>query len=158
MIANSAPTSAPTSGAGIGATCSWSVIRARSKVSREMTRHWFEGGPEPAVFSEAGNLIGSPGFRIRSSASFASAVYSGIFCLLALRHAQDWRRRENIQLQQLQDHHVFPQAYLKRHGLTRKPDLNTIANRTLISDETNGLIKDTAPAEYLVDTNVFPVG
>jgi len=136
-----------------------SAVESKSRKDYlEMTRHWFEGGPEPAVFGEARNLIGSPGYRIRSSASFASAVYSGIFCLLALKHAQDWRRREDIQLQQLQDHHVFPQAYLKRHGLTRKPDVNTIANRTLISDETNGLIKDRAPAEYLADTNVFPLG
>jgi hypothetical protein len=136
-----------------------SAVESKSRKDYlEMTRHWFDGAPEPAVFGEASSLIGSPGYRIRSSASFASAVYSGVFCLLALRHAQDWRRRENIQLQQLQDHHVFPQADLRRHGLTRRADVNTIANRTLISDETNGLIKDTAPAEYLVGTNVFPVG
>jgi len=136
-----------------------SAVESKSRKDYlEMTKHWFEGGPEPDVFSEARNLLGSPGYRVRGSASFASAVYSGVFCILALRMAQDWRRRESIQLQQLQDHHIFPQAFLKRHGLTRGPDVNTIANRTLISDETNGRIKDRAPAGYLVDADVFPTG
>lgn len=57
-----------------------------------MTRHWFEDGPEPEVFREAADGIGAPGFRIRDSASYASARYSGAFCLLALRNARDWRR------------------------------------------------------------------
>jgi hypothetical protein len=85
-------------------------------------------------------------------------VYSGVFCLLALRSARDWRRGEDIQLQALQDHHIFPQAYLRRHDINKRIDVNSIANRTLISDETNGRIKDTAPADYLVDAAIFPSG
>jgi hypothetical protein len=103
-------------------------------------------------------LIGAPGFRIRDSASYASARYSGVFCLLALRSARDWRRGEDIRLQELQDHHIFPKAYLKRHGITKRVDVNTIANRTLISNETNNKIKDKAPADYLNDADVFPSG
>jgi hypothetical protein len=123
-----------------------------------MTRHWFDGKPEPEVFREAQNWIGAPGFRIRGSASYASAVYSGVFCLLALRNARDWRRGEDIRLRELQDHHIFPQASLKRHKITKRVDVNTIANRTLISDETNGKIKDKAPAAYLRDPSIFPSG
>jgi hypothetical protein len=110
------------------------------------------------VLAEARDWIGAPGYRIRGSASYASAVYSGVFCLLALRGARDWRRGEAIQLQELQDHHIFPQAYLKRHGLTKKADLNTIANRTLISNETNAKICDKPPASYVVDPEIFPSG
>jgi hypothetical protein len=122
-----------------------SAVESKSRKDyAEMTRHWFDDGPEPDVFQEAQNLIGSPGFRIRTSASYASAVYSGVFCLLAIRNARDWRRGENIQLQELQDHHIMPQAFLKRHGVTRRVTVNSIANRTLISDETNGKIKDKA--------------
>ena len=112
-----------------------SAVESKSRKDYlEMTRHWFDGGPEPEVFREAQNWIGAPGFRIRGSASYASAVYSGVFCLLALRNARDWRRGEDIRLQELQDHHIFPQAYLKRHGITKRVDVNTIANRTLISE------------------------
>lgn len=136
-----------------------SAVESKSRKDYlEMTRHWFEGGPEPDVFREAQSLIGSSGFRVRGSASYASAVYSGVFCLLALRNARDWRRAEDIRLQDLQDHHIFPQAYLRRHGVTKKVDVNTIANRTLISNETNGRIKDKAPADYANDPSILPPG
>jgi hypothetical protein len=108
------------------------------------------------VFQDAKRWIGAPGFRIHGSASNASAVYCGVFCLLAINNARDWRRGEDILLQELQDHHVVPQAYLRRHAITKRVDVNTIANRTLISDETNGRIKDKAPADYLVDPTIFP--
>jgi hypothetical protein len=133
-----------------------SAVESKSRKDyAEMTRHWFEDGPEPEVFRDAENLIGTPGFRIRGSASYASAVYSGMFCILAIGNAQDWRRGEDIQLQELQDHHIFPQAYLKRHSISKRVDVNTIANRTLISNETNGKIKDKAPATYLNDDNIL---
>lgn len=136
-----------------------SAVESKSRKDYlEMTRHWLEAGPEPDVFHEAQNWIGAPGFRIRGSASFASAVYSGVFCLLAIRNARDWRRGEDIRLQELQDHHIFPQAYLKRHGITKRVDVNTIANRTLISNETNSKITDKAPEDYLRDRAIVPSG
>jgi hypothetical protein len=124
----------------------------------EMTRHWFANSSEPDVFREAQSRIGVSTFGVRGSASYASAVYSGVFCLLALRNARDWRRGEDIRLQELQDHHIFPRAYLKRKGIEKKIDVNTIANRTLISNETNNKIKDKAPADYLSDPDIFPSG
>lgn len=135
-----------------------SAIESKSRRDyAEMLDHWTQGGPEPSVFTEARNLIAAPG-TIRDSASFASAVYSGIFCRLAIRGARDWRRGESIQLQELQDHHIFPRDYLKRHGITKQTHVNTILNRTLISDETNGRIRNKAPAEYLTDKKIFPSG
>jgi len=136
-----------------------SAVESKSRKDYvEMTRYWLEDGPAPELFREAADLIGAPGFRIRDSASYASARYSGVFCLLALRSARDWRRGEDIRLQELQDHHIFPKAYLKRYDITKRVDVNTIANRTLISNETNGKIKDKAPAEYLNDEGIFPSG
>jgi hypothetical protein len=136
-----------------------SAVESKSRKDfAEFTAHWFDGAAPPAVLDEARTLIGASSFRVRGSASYASAVYSGVFCLLALRNAKDWRRGEEIRLQELQDHHVFPQAYLKRHGIDRKAELNTIANRTLISNETNGKIKDKAPADYMISDEIFPPG
>ena len=136
-----------------------SAVESKSRKDYlEMTRHWFEGGPEPEFFARP-ELDRCAGFRIRSSASYASAVYSGVFCLLALHNARDWRRGEDIRLQELQDHHIFPQAYLERHDITKRVDVNTIANRTLISNETNGRSKDKAPAEPTsADPAIFPSG
>ena len=136
-----------------------SAIESKSRKDySEMMRYWLEGGSEPALFAEARTAIGSPGYRISTSASYASAVYSGVFCLLARRHAQDWRLKESIELQKLEDHHIFPRAYLTRKGLTKKTEINTIVNRTLLSNETNQLIKDRAPAFYVVDPKIFPHG
>jgi len=135
-----------------------SAVESKSRKDyAELLAYWMEGKPAPSVFKEAEARIGFEGYRIRDSASYASAVYSGVFCLLALRGARDWRRGENIQLQDLQDHHIFPRAYLKRHGLTKRTEVNSIVNRTLISDETNAKIKDKAPGDYIGSADVFPL-
>ncbi|MGD0919121.1 MAG: DUF262 domain-containing protein [Thermodesulfobacteriota bacterium] len=136
-----------------------SAVESKSRKDyAELLGHWIDGAPEPAIFAEARARIGTEGYTVRDSASSSSTVYSGIFCLLALNGARDWRRGESISLQDLQDHHVYPHAYLKRHGLTNKVETNNIVNRTLISDETNGKIHDKAPAEYIKSKEIFPSG
>ena len=100
---------------------------------------------------DAKGLCPSPFPKKTIRPSQASAVYSGGFCLLALRGARDWRRGESIQLQDLEDHHIFPCDYLRNHGMEKRAVVNSIANRTLISDETNGKIKSKAPADYLAN-------
>ena len=136
-----------------------SAVESKSRKDyAEFTRRWFKDGPPPSVFAEAQAVIGSDGFTVRESASFASAVYSGIFCLLALRGARDWRRVEAIELQNLEDHHIYPRAYLKRHEITTRLAVNSVANRTLISDETNRLIRDRAPGDYVRNGDIFPTG
>lgn len=139
-----------------------SAVESKSRKDyTELLAHWKSGGSPPAVFAEASARIGADGYSVRDSASFASAVYSGVFCLLAIRGARDWRLGEEIELQKLEDHHIFPQAYLKRHGYRARQDksaINSIVNRTLLSATTNGLIKDGAPADYLISSTVFPSG
>ncbi|MBS2031505.1 MAG: DUF262 domain-containing protein [Deltaproteobacteria bacterium] len=136
-----------------------SAVESKSRKDyQEMLRLWSGESGTPSVFSEAQSRIGSSGFTVRHSASHASAIYCGVFCLLAARGARDWSRAESIQLQQLEDHHIFPKAYLKRSALKARIDVNSIVNRTLISDETNRKILDQPPAEYVSDTDVFPKG
>ena len=135
-----------------------SAVESKSRKDwTEMNEYWTSKAL-PSVFVEAQTRIGAEGFSVADSASNASAVYSGVFCLLAQRGARDWRRVEDIQLQELQDHHIFPQAFLKRHAIKDRVSVNTIINRTLISDETNNKIKDKAPAEYASSTDIFPKG
>lgn len=136
-----------------------SAVESKSRKDyQEMLAYWEVGKPEPAVFNEARTRIGAEGYTVRESASHASAVYSGIFCLLALRGARDWKRGESIRLQELHDHHIFPKNYLKRLGINKKAEVNSVVNRTLISDKTNAKIKDRAPAEYVTNPEVFPTG
>jgi len=125
----------------------------------ELTKRWAGESIVPVVFVEAEQRIGSPGYSIRSSASHASSVYSGIFCLLASGGARDWAAVETIALQTLEDHHIFAQNYLTTHGLDPKRDktlINSIVNRTLIAGSTNKRISDKAPSDYLLDLAVFP--
>jgi hypothetical protein len=125
---------------------------------QEMRAHW-NGGPAPSLFIEAQARIGAEGYTVSDSASYASAVYSGIFCLLAQHGARDWVAGEAIALQQLEDHHIFPRSYLTGRGFDSRKDkarINSVLNRTLIANETNGRISDSAPAQYLADAAVFP--
>lgn len=136
-----------------------SAVESKSRKDyTDLLNYWREGKDEPEVFRLARQRIGAQGFTVRDSASYASAVYSGIFCLLALRNARDWALGEAIQLQNLQDHHIFPKAYLRAHGITEQSIVNSVVNRTLISDKTNNRIKDQPPADYIQDSNVFPDG
>jgi len=132
-----------------------SVETKSVKDYREMKAYW-AGGQPPVLFSEAQAYIGSNGYSVRNFASYASSVYSGIFCLLALNGARDWQHGESIHLQRLQDHHIFPKNHLKKHGITARIIVNSIINRTLISDETNRLISDSAPAAYIANPNAIP--
>jgi hypothetical protein len=140
-----------------------SAVESKSRKDyTEMLGYWLKGEAEPAVFAEARARIGAKGYKVRESASHASAIYSGIFCLLALNGARDWLRGETIRLQDLHDHHIFPKAYLKRKGKTpgkaRGVEVNSVVNRTLISQKTNGKIKAKAPAHYPASREVFPTG
>ncbi len=139
-----------------------SAVESKSRKDYiELLTHWKHSGPPPALFVEAKARIGAPGYSVRDSASSSSSVYSGIFCLLAINGARDWRLGESIELQTLQDHHIFPQNYLKRHGFDAGKDktlINSVLNRTLIGDETNNKIKDKAPADYLASADLFPGG
>ena len=127
-----------------------------------MIKHWNgKNGVMIVPFAEAKSIIGADGYTIGESASNASSVYSGVFCLLALNGAKDWTWGEDIALQDLEDHHIFPKGYLSRaeHGFDAKKDansMNSILNRTLISDKTNKKISDTAPAEYVANKSIFP--
>ncbi|MFD1486234.1 DUF262 domain-containing protein [Lacticaseibacillus baoqingensis] len=50
-------------------------------------------------------------------------------------------------------HHIFPRAYLKKHGFGRER-YNQIANYVYLSQPRNLLISDKAPNEYLSDPEV----
>lgn len=126
-----------------------SAVESKSRKDySDFHRYWFENGPVPAIFEDA-RRIASAEFSIRSATSNASGIYCAVFCLLAKQGARDWQRGEHIELQSLQDHHIFPKDYLKRHGISSGDRINTVINRTLIADQTNNKIRAKAPADYL---------
>jgi len=108
----------------------------------------------PEVFRLAQANIGGSGFTVEDSASTASSVYCGVFALLAIGGAKDWKLSDSITLQNLEDHHIFPKSILKSYGI-EGGKANTILNRTLIADETNQLIKARKPADYVADKKII---
>jgi hypothetical protein len=134
-----------------------SVESKSRKDFSDFQKYWLEDGERPTVFEEA-RRIGSNEFSIRSATSNASGIYCAVFCLLAKQGARDWQRGEHIELQNLQDHHIFPKDYLKRHGIPTGDRTNTVINRTLIADQTNNRIRAKSPADYLADVSIFPNG
>ena len=85
-----------------------------------------------------------------------NSVYKGVMCLVAKRGARDFQADDSIEFHSLDDHHIFPKAFL---GRRRRSDgsaypsnmINSIVNRTLVSSSTNRRISRMAPSRYLKD-------
>ncbi len=76
-----------------------------------------------------------------------SALYRGIMCLIVLAGAKDFFKGQTADLMTCEDDHIFPKSKFK------DKDVDFIANRTLISSESNSYRKDKKgdkkPSEYL---------
>lgn len=115
----------------------------------------FKGEVETAgVFVEAETrIINNPQYTILEE-SRVNAVYRAIMCLVALRGAKDFLADDSIEFHALDDHHIFPRAYLNKHrlrdGSPVPPHLaNSVVNRTLIAADTNRRISRQSRADYL---------
>lgn len=109
---------------------------------------------EPEAIRDARSaILDNPSFGLLS-VSRLNSLYRGVMCLVALRGAKDFRADDSIQFHTLEDHHIFPSAYL---GGLRESDgskfaadrINTIVNRTLIADVTNAKISKSRPSQYV---------
>lgn len=86
--------------------------------------------------------------------SRGARFYPLLYMLTRVYHAQDWE--SGIELSQhllgklsgLQLHHIFPKALLYKHGYTTA-EVNALANFTFLTQETNLIISDRSPGEYL---------
>lgn len=82
------------------------------------------------------------------------ALYRGTLALVCSNGALDFHKAEPLTFDYLEsnkvdDHHVFPQAYLKKQG--EDEAMNCVLNRTLIDKKTNIRISDKAPSRYLAE-------
>jgi len=84
------------------------------------------------------------------------SIYRGAICLILRGGARDFHTQAvitgKIMAQEgIDDHHVFPAAYLERNGVTLSRNRDCILNRTLIDRTTNQMISDRAPSDYLAE-------
>lgn len=110
---------------------------------------WLAGGPPPETVS---------GFRfdprfLRDTTTRQRAVYRGTICLILSGGPRDFHEGspltgDAIVERRVDDHHIFPQAYLAKRGVPARLR-DCVLNRTLIDRKTNIRIGDRAPSDYL---------
>ena len=49
---------------------------------------------------------------------------------------------------QLELHHIFPKAQLKKHGYETRKEVHALANFTILTNDTNAAISDSLPEDY----------
>jgi hypothetical protein len=134
---------------------------ANSQAAKDVTEllSWMAGGPAPdtvATFKFDPRTLRDVTPRQRS-------IYRGAICLIlgSAGGARDFHTQAPITGQLMidegiDDHHIFPAAYLKRTYETPARIRDSVVNRTLIDRTTNQMINDRAPSEYLGDIRSTP--
>lgn len=88
--------------------------------------------------------------------SKGARFYPLMYMLTRAWHARDWETGVELSshllghLSQLEVHHIFPKALLRKHGYSRA-EINAIANFTFLTKEANLLVSARDPAEYLAE-------
>ncbi len=86
--------------------------------------------------------------------SRGARFYPLLYMLTRVGRAKDWKSGVELsnhllgRLARLQVHHIFPKALLYQHQYT-KAEANALANLTFLTQDTNLLVSDRKPAEYL---------
>jgi hypothetical protein len=111
-------------------------------------RDWLAGGDEPPVVA---GFAWDPD-RWREVTVRQQGAYRATIALTLTRQPKDFHTgapltREVVESGRVDDHHVFPRAYLKETG--RAQALDSVLNHCLIDRTTNTRIGKKAPATYL---------
>lgn len=121
---------------------------------------WLAGGAAP----ESVETFGFDPRSLRDVTPRQRSIYRGVISLILGKGARDFHTQAVITGklmadEGIDDHHVFPAAYLERHGVTSARTRDCVLNRTLIDRTTNQMISDRAPSDYLAEirsTAEFP--
>jgi hypothetical protein len=113
---------------------------------------WLTGAGEP----ESVATIRFDPKTLRDATPRQRAIYRGAVCLIVGSggardfHTQAVITSSLIEQEGIDDHHIFPAAYLeKKKGITESRRRDCVLNRTLIDRATNHIISDRAPSDYL---------
>lgn len=121
---------------------------------------WLEGAESPETIT---SLRFDPR-ALRDVTPRQRSIYRGTICLILGGGARDFHTRAVITgklmaEEGIDDHHVFPAAYLERRGVAPARVRDCVLNRTLIDRTTNQMIGAHAPSDYLNEirnTSGFP--
>lgn len=114
-------------------------------------KSWFTGGSPPQTVSQFSFDVN----LLRQTTPRQRALYRGVIALILRNGALDFHSGNpmtaaSIMERKIEDHHIFPQAFLAKYPSDVSAMLrDCILNRTLIDKETNGRIGKRAPSKYL---------
>lgn len=86
--------------------------------------------------------------------SRGARFYPLLYMLTRVYHARDWETGIELsnsllgRLSTLQMHHIFPKALLYKHGYSMS-EVNSLANFTFLTQDTNLVVSDKDPQHYL---------
>ena len=120
---------------------------------------WMAGGAEPKSVSE----FGFEKDRLYTTTTRQRAIYRGILCLILRQRPRDFHSMKELtpgvmEENHVDDHHLFPNAYLSQTTSLPSQEIDAIVNRTLIDRETNQRIGKNPPSKYLNDIEVHLQG
>lgn len=111
---------------------------------------WMAGGAQPESVADFSTV----GLNLREVRPRQRAVYRGVMSLILQNGALDFHKRGKITSQlvfdkknPVDDHHVFPRAYLNDAGVAAKLR-DCIVNRTYIDRKTNQRLSRRKPSDY----------
>ena len=103
----------------------------------------------PEAFADvAQTILDNPLYTLRN-VSRNNSVYKGVMNLVAINGARDFENNDSISFHELEDHHIFPKAFLRDKYKIKDDPVNTILNRTLITSHANRRISRKRPSQYL---------
>ena len=130
---------------------------ANSQAAKDFNelRAWIGGGAPPESVAE----FAFDPVRLREITPKQQSVYKALMALILRHGAVDFHGArtltpDSIAAQSVDDHHIFPRAYLNpRDEPPAYPQqlVDCILNRTLIDSHTNQRIGKRAPSDYLED-------
>lgn len=117
---------------------------------------WLDGGDTP----ESVEQFKFDPEILRDVTPRQRSIYRGAICLV-LHTARDFHTHAPITSklildEGIDDHHIFPAAYLDEHELVSSRLRDCILNRTLIDRATNQIIGHRAPSDYLAEIRAVP--
>ena len=130
-----------------------------SKAAKDVTEilAWLAGGSLP----ESVETLRFDPRALRDVTPRQRSTYRGVITLILGIGARDFHTQAVITGklmadEGIDDHHVFPAAYLERHGVSSPRMRDCVLNRTLIDRTTNQMISDRAPSDYLAEIRGTP--
>lgn len=127
-------------------------VAPNSQSAKDVTElmHWLDGGEPPETVKQ----FNFDPRVLREATPRQRSLYRGVIALILSGGPRDFyngaRLTSNLLVEHtVDDHHIFPQAYLTKRGITDTKLRDCVLNRTLIDRQTNIHITDHAPSLYL---------